>query len=407
MKRNLYLEKITPYIDQPIIKILVGLRRAGKSTIMNQLVDYLKTEKNIPENQILHANFETAPYLDIQTKDDLIKFVKNTVLKGNYRYLLFDEIQNIDDWDSIVNALHAENRFDIYLTGSNSKLLSRELSTLLTGRFINIRVDTLNFQEYLSFHNLSTTSADFNLTKSFQNYLDLGGFPAVHTSNYTTAEADVIVSDIYNSIVFRDLVERHNIRNTELFARVTSFIMDNIGNTFSAKSISDYLKNEQRALSVETIYNYLDWLEEAFIVERVSRFDIRGKAILKTNEKFFLGDIGLLYVVNGRKPSYLSGILENIVYHELISHGYSVTIGKNENQEVDFIAEKNHQKLYLQVSAHLNDQSTMDREFNALETIDDNYPKYVLTLDNNPDWMENRNGIEQKHLPDFILNSLD
>ena len=297
----------------------------------------------------------------------------------------------------------AEKDVDIYLTGSNSKLLSSELSTLLTGRFINIRVSTLNFQEFLDFKKARGREIG-NPAEEFEDYMVRGGFPLLSIADYTLEQGDEIVADVYNSILFRDLVRRKGIRNTELLSRIVKYVFDNIGNNFSAKTIGDYLKSERRTLKMETVYNYLDWLEEVYVISRAKRYDVRGKEILKTNEKIFLGDVGLLYAINGRNISMRPGILENIVYNELISHGYNVHIGKNREKEIDFIAEKNGDKMYLQVALTLSEQKTIEREFGAFEGIGDNYAKYVLTLDKI--WGQDRDGVKQKFLPDFLLEEL-
>ena len=401
--RPLYLDQITPFIDKPQIKILVGIRRAGKSTIL-ECVQNLLLEQGKKPDHIVHINFDTLEYTDIQDKSSFLALVRQ-LYKDGKRYFLLDEIQNIEKWDEVISALYAEGDTDIYLTGSNSKLLSRELSTFLTGRYINIRISTLNFSEFIDFKRARGEDVS-NIETLFTEYLEKGGFPALHIAEQGIAQCDQIVRDIYSSILFRDLVERHNIRNTELLSRIVKYIFDNIGNIFSANSISEYLKNERRSLNPETIYNYLTWLEETFLIERVSRYDLRGKAFLKTQEKFFLGDIGLLYAINGRNSSYLSGILENLVYHELISKGYTVNLGKNGEREIEFIAEKNHEKLYMQVSYKLTDSATTEREFSAFEGIDDNFPKYVVSLDKDTSFSKNQNGIIHRYLPDFILNDL-
>ena len=316
------------------------------------------------------------------------------------KYFLFDEIQNVEGWDEVVNGLMTEYGVDIYLTGSNSKLLSRELSTYLTGRYVNIEVFPLSFSEYLEFR--KATGADIsNLRNEFHQYLEKGSFPALHANTLTTEQCDDIASDIYTSIVYRDLIERHGIRNTDLLSRVVKFIFDNIGNTFSAKSISDYLKNEKRGLNPETIYNYLDWLEESFVIRRISRYDIRGKEVLKTNEKYYLGDVSLLYAISGRQDSYISGILENVVLNNLLSYGYEVNIGKNKETEIDFIATRKNEKMYLQIVTTLSGKSTKEREYTAFAEINDNYPKYILTLDQV--FGEERDGIKCVNLPEFLL----
>lgn len=403
IQRPLYLDKIVPFIDHPVIKILVGVRRAGKSTILECVRDLL-LERGIDPSKICHINFDALDYTNIRAKAELLELVRKLHNEG-IKYYLFDEIQNIEQWDEVVSALFAEKDADIYITGSNSKLLSTELSTFLTGRYINIHIATLNFAEFLDFKKYRNEDTD-DIDVAFREYMERGGFPILHVSNQSLPQCDQLIRDIYSSIVLRDLVERHGIRNTELLSRVIKYIFDNIGNIFSAKSVSDYLKNERRSLNPETVYNYLNWLEEALIIKRISRYDIRGKAILKTQEKFFLSDVGFLYAINGRSDSYTSGIYENIVYHELISHGYKVNLGKNGEQEIDFIAEKDHKLTYIQVAASIKSSDTADREFGAFAGIDDNYPKYVVSMDKYDGWDKSKNGIQYKYLPDFILNCL-
>ena len=400
--RQLYLDKIVPYIDQPLIKVLVGIRRAGKSSILEQVRELL-IEREVAPEKIVHINFENFSYLNVRSKAEFIKLVDGMIAGGGRHYLLFDEIQNVEGWDEVVNGLLAEKDVDIYLTGSNSKLLSAELSTLLTGRYVNIRVMPLVFGEFLDFKKARGVEIKDTATE-FEDYMNRGGFPTINIADYELEQGDKVVADIYNSILFHDLVERKGIRNTELLSRIVKYVFDNIGNNFSAKSISDYLKAEKRVLKPETVYNYLDWLEEVFVVSRVPRYDLRGKEILKTNEKFFLGDVGLLYAVNGRNLSARPGVLENIVYNELVARDYKVFVGKNAEKEVDFIAEKAGKRLYLQVALQLTTRSTVEREFGALKGINDDYPKYVLTMDKM--WGENQNGIEQRFLPDFILEEL-
>ena len=401
ISRPLYLEKLESYIDKPFIKILVGVRRAGKSSILEQMRDIL-ISKGVEETKIAHINFDSLEYTDIREKSQLVELEKK-LLKSGVHYFLFDEVQNIDHWDEAISALYAEKNVDIYLTGSNSKLLSSELSTFFTGRYVDIYVSTLNFKEYLDFRKAS--GADISNTGAvFSEYLKRGGFPSIATSDQTQSQDDEEVSDIYSSIIYRDLVERKSIRNPELLSRVVRFIMDNVGSTFSAKSISDYLKNEKLPLSQETIYKYVNWLEEALIVRRVKRYDLRGKVQLKTDEKFYLSDVSLLYAVNGRSDSYLPGILENLVYHELISKGYDANIGKFGDKEIDFVAEKDHKRMYLQVCTKIDDKKTEDREFSPLEDIQDNYPKYVLVLEEGKLGPRSRGGIEEITIMDFILS---
>lgn len=398
IKRPLYLNELMSYIDKPFIKVLAGVRRAGKSSLLEQVYEELLA-RGVSKDKIALINFDTIDYTNVREKKDFVALEKELLEKGVH-YFLFDEIQNIEGWDEAISALYAEKDTDIFITGSNSKLLSSELSTFFTGRYVDFRIFTLNFAETLEFKKamgkeVGDTESEFN------SYVQRGGFPSLYVSEQTEKQDDAEVTDIYNSIIYKDLVERKGIRNTELLSRITKFVLDSIGNPLSAKSISDYLKNERLPLSQETVYKYLNWLEEAMAIERVPRYDLRGKKLLKTQEKYYLSDVGLLYAINGRSGTYLSGVLENIVYHELVSHGYTVTIGKNGEKEIDFVAERDHKKMYIQVAAHVDDKETAKREFGAFRGITDNYPKYVLSLDRN--MIHSEDGIEGRWVPEFVL----
>ncbi len=397
--RPLYLNELMSYLDKPFIKVLAGVRRAGKSSLLEQVYNAL-IERGVSNDKIALINFDSIDYTNIRAKEQLVALEKDLLARGVH-YFLFDEVQNIDGWDEAISALYAEKGTDIFITGSNSKLLSSELSTFFTGRYVDFRIYTLNFAEVLEFKKALNKEIG-EIGAEFQSYMARGGFPSLYVSEQTEAQDDAEVTDIYNSILYRDLVERKNIRNTELLSRVTRFLLDNIGSPVSAKSISDYLKNEHLKLSQETVYKYINWLEEAMIVERVQRYDLRGKELLKTYEKYYLSDVGLLYAINGRSSTYLSGVLENIVYHELVSHGYTVAIGKNGDKEIDFVAEREHQKMYIQVAAHIDDKTTALREFGAFAGIEDNYPKYILTLNQNT--LHEEGGVKEQYLPEFILN---
>ncbi len=404
INRPLYLDKITPFIDRDLIKILVGIRRAGKSTILSEVADTIK-RNGVAEQSIAQINFDSLDYSDIRDKQSFLALVKSLHASG-IKYYFFDEVQLVNGWDEVVSALYAEKNADIYISGSNSKLLSSELSTFLTGRYVNTRVHTLNFSEFLDFAGTRGVSYE-STTAAFDDYLHRGGFPIVNVADTSYAESDQVISDIYSSIVLRDIVQRKSIRNTELLSRIVKFVFDNIGNVFSANSITNFLKNEKRDLAPETIYNYLDYLAEAFVISRVPRYDLRGKAHLKTQEKYYLGDIGLLYAVNGRSnfQSYLPGLLENVVYHELVSHGFEVFIGKNGDQEIDFIAKKPDRTLYLQVATHLDGAQTIAREFDAFDGLpDDTAERYVLSLDHAT--LPAKHRATHQYLPDFILTNL-
>lgn len=400
IKRDLYLDKIRPFIDKPFIKVITGIRRCGKSTILMMIKEEI-LDKGIDDSNIVYINFESMLYSDIDNSKKLYSYVKDQVKNSNKYYLFFDEIQEVKDWEKAINSFLIDFDCDIYITGSNSKLLSSELATYLTGRYIEINVNTLSFGEYLDFRNQVNHIEDINTREELKRFIRLGGFPAVHTGNYDIESAYKIVSDIYSSALLRDTIQRYKIRNIELLERIVKFVFDNVGNTFSANNIAKYFKSQQRNVDINTIYNYLNALESSFIIQKVSRYDIAGKNILKTNEKFYLADQSLKYATMGYKDRAISGILENIVYLELKSRGYDIFIGKLGDTEVDFIAEKQNEKVYIQVSYVLVDESTIEREFRPLLKIKDHYPKYVVTMD---DFFEdNVDGVKHVNLADFLL----
>ena len=392
VKRDLYLDKIRPFIDKPFIKVITGIRRCGKSTILMMIKEEI-LDKGIDDSNIVYINFESMLYSDIDNSKKLYSYVKDQVKNSNKYYLFFDEIQEVKDWEKSINSFLIDFDCDIYITGSNSKLLSSELATYLTGRYVEINVNTLSFGEYLDFREQVNHIEDINTREELKRFIRLGGFPAVHTGNYDIESAYKIVSDIYSSALLRDTIQRYKIRNIELLERIVKFVFDNVGNTFSANNIAKYFKSQQRNVDINTIYNYLNALEASFIIQKVSRYDIAGKNILKTNEKFYLADQSLKYATMGYKDRAISGILENIVYLELKSRGYDIFIGKLGDTEVDFIAEKQNEKVYIQVSYVLVDESTIEREFRPLLKIKDHYPKYVVTMD----------GVKHVNLADFLL----
>ncbi len=400
IRRQLYLDRIFPYIDKPFIKVITGLRRSGKSVILQQIKEEI-TNRGVSDSQIIYMNFESFQYAEITDAQKLYDYVRQQIRKGKRHYLFFDEIQEVDRWEKAVNAFRVDFDTDIYLTGSNSRLLSSELSTLLAGRYIQFEVFTLSFSEYLAFRRQYTGLASEDIYKEFNRYVRYGGFPVIHTADYTLDEAYRIIFDIYSSVILRDVVERYRIRHVELLERVVRFIFDNTGNTFSAKKIADYFKNQQRKTDVATIYNYLNALESAYIIHRVSRYDLIGKEILKTLEKYFVGDHGFIYALLGNKPHLISGVLENIIMLELKRRGYKVFTGKYRQKEIDFIGEKEGRKIYVQVAYKITEQKTYEREYRPLLQIRDNFPKYVLTMDEWPP--ANREGIIQMHIADFLL----
>lgn len=391
-----YLEKLKPFIDVKVIKILAGIRRCGKSTILEMLKQEL-ISNGVKEDHIISINYSNVEF------DKSFNFLKMyDELKAKFvdekkYYLLLDELQEVDGWEKTVNSLFEEKNVDIYITGSNSKLLSSEISTYLTGRYVTISVYTLSFKEYLTFKN----NQNKPIKEQLQDYIRFGGFPLVAISNLDEKASYQIVEDIYNSVVVNDITKKHNIQNIDLFNRVVRFIVENIGKTFSANSIVKFLKSENRTISVETIYNYLQWLEKAFVIYRCKRYDLQGKNILKTQEKFYIADQSIKYALFGFNPTTIASMMENLVYFELKRRGYDVFIGKNADKEIDFVAIDRDKKLYIQVCRELPKES--DREFANLIEIKDNYPKMIVTLDDYASG--NVNGINVVHLADFLLNN--
>lgn len=392
--REEYLKKLFTYMDAPIIKILAGIRRCGKSTILEMLHKEL-ISKGIDKNNIICKRYTSFEIDDCYTAKDMYNDIKKEMINDNKYYLLLDEVQEIDGWEKAINSLLEDTNADIYVTGSNSKLMSSEISTYLTGRYVLIPVYPLSFKEYLDFKSSSTKSEKELLNE----YIKFGGFPIVALGNYDEQSAYQIVEGIYNSVITSDITKRHNIVNFDLFNRVVKFIIENVGKTFSANSIVKFLKSEGRALSVESIYNYLEWLEKAFVIYRCRRYDLQGKSVLKTQEKFYLADQSLKYCIIGFNPKSIASMLENIVYFELKRRGYEVYIGKLGTKEIDFVAIKRDERIYVQVCRTLPENS--NREIGNLLAIKDQYPKYVVTLDELS--TGNVNGVKIIHLFDFLL----
>ncbi len=399
IERRIYLDKIIEFIDKPFVKVLTGIRRSGKSTVLLMITQVLQ-KQGVETNQIIYINLESFANAHLDTPQALYQYVTNIVPKGKRCYLLVDEIQVIIGWEKAINSLNVDYDIDIYITGSNAHLLSSELATFLAGRYIEFHIYPLSFEEYLQFKTARGIAIESNYNE-FDYFLRMGGFPVLHTSNYTEETAYKIVYDIYSSVILRDTIQRNNIRDLELLERVVKFVFDNIGNKFSGKNVADYFKSQQRKIDLNTVYNYLKALESAFIIHRVSRYDVKGKEILKTQEKFYAADTALIYSVMGYKDRLIAGILENIVLLELKRRGYDVYVGKSDQLEIDFIATKSNQSLYIQVSYLLAEESTIKREFNPLLEIKDNYPKYVVTMDRF--WKENIDGVKHIHVADFLL----
>lgn len=390
-----YMKMLKTYRDVPLVKILAGVRRCGKSTILEMLRDDLKSS-GVPDDHIIFARYTSEDIGEGMTDRDMYSAIKEKMTNGDRYYILLDEVQEINGWERAVNSLLENANTDIYVTGSNSKLMSSEISTYLTGRYISIPVFTLSFAEYLDFKKPSNGS-----TKELLNeYIRTGGFPIVALGNFDDRSAYQIVEGIYTSVITNDITRRHNITNVDLFNRVVKYIVENVGKSFSANAIVKFLKGEGRSLSVEAVYNYLEWLEKAFVIYRCQRYDLQGKSVLKTQEKFYLADASLKYCIMGFNPKSIASMLENIVYFELLRRGYEVYIGKLNTREIDFVAVRRDERVYVQVCRNLPENS--DREIGNLLDIKDHYPKYVVTLDEFAGG--NVNGVKIVHLSDFLLS---
>lgn len=396
--RENYVNKIMAFTDTPFVKILTGVRRCGKSTIMQMIMDELRN-RGIGDEQIISMRFDSMEY-DGLTAKQLYEMLKTRLSANQKTYLFLDEVQEIPDWEKTVNSINTDFDVDIYVTGSNSRMMSSEISTYLTGRYVAFRIFTLSFAEYLTFKKQYAAIEDVH--KELVNYIQYGGFPAIHLQQYPLDNAYTIVRDIYNSTIFSDIVKRNQLRKADQLERVVKFVFDNVGKTFSAKSISDYLKSEHRSLDNETVYNYLEKLESAYILHRCSRYDLQGKEILKTQEKFYLADTSFKYSVLGYRDESVAAMLENVVFLELLRRDYDVNIGKTQNGEIDFIATKRDKRLYIQITREIHSEKTEKREYDRLLEIKDNHPKYLLRTDEFAGG--NDRGIKTMHIADFLLS---
>jgi len=372
--RNYYLDRIKPFINKNIIKVFSGQRRVGKSYLLYQLMDYIKASENNPD--IIYINKELDEFSNIKNHSDLIALIKKSKQKKKIRYVFIDEIQDIEDFEKALRSLFAEGGYDIYCTGSNANLLSGELATYLSGRYIEIKVYGLSYSEFLTFHRIKDSSL------SFTRYLQFGGLPyLIHLP-----ADDYIVYDylknIYSTIILKDVVARFNVRNVNFLEKLVRFLCDNTGNILSAKKISDYLKSQKFNISTQVVLNYLSHLVTAFLVYRVSRSDLSGKKIFEIGEKYYFEDTGIRNSIIGYKVSDINKLLENVVYQHMCIAGYSVSVGKVGDKEIDFIGEKSGEKIYVQVCYVLSDEKVVKREFENLLAVSDNYPKYVVTMDN-------------------------
>ncbi len=395
LKREKYLKDIRPFYDEDLIKVITGIRRCGKSILLEQIVDELK--ERVANNHIIYINFEDVNYSDIKDFKDLNNYIVKQIKDEKKYYLFFDEIQNVLEWEKTVNSLKATKNVSIFITGSNSDLLSGDLATLLSGRYVSFKMQPFVFSEVCK---LKDTKE--NLEDLFLDYLKWGGMPQRFRFD-EEKQIRTYLSDVYDSIIMKDIIRRFKINDLDLFSRIVEYIMTTPSQIFSAENLAEYFKNnDKRIVSKETIYNYLEYMCKGLLISKVFRYDVRKKRILNGKYKYYLTDLGLGRVMNTSKKEQLGAYLENIVYNELIYRGYDVKIGYLENSEIDFIALKDGNKEYYQVAFQIGDNTNvMDREFGVYKTIDDNYPKYVISTDK---FDLSENGIIHKNIIDWLLN---
>lgn len=400
-KRELYIEKIKPFIDKDIIKVLTGIRRSGKSVMLKLIMEELK-QNGIDEKQFININFENLINRELTTADKLHKYIlKRASEIKNKCYIFLDEIQEVKDWEKCINSLRVneEHDFDIYITGSNAKLLSGELSTYLAGRYVEFVIYPFSFKEFLD--TLKSIQQSISIREAFQKYIKFGGMPFLYNLAFEEEASLQYLKDIYSSIILKDITQRNKIRDTDLLEKVIDYLIMNIGNNFSATSISKFFKSENRKVSVETILNYIKATEKAFLIYKVSRDDLIGKKILNINEKYYIADHGIREAILESNQRNIDQIFENIIYLELLRKGYNIRVGKVDNLEVDFVCTKRNEKIYIQVAYLLASPETIEREFSSLEKINDNYPKYVISMD---EFDMSRNGIRHINIIAFLLN---
>ncbi|MCL2711965.1 MAG: ATP-binding protein [Methanomassiliicoccaceae archaeon] len=402
IERRIYTEKIKGFFDKEQVKVITGIRRSGKSEILKLVRnDALKVTD---DEHIIFINFEDAEFDDIVSYKELNRYVADR-MKDDKRYFIFlDEIQRVDGWEKAVNSLRLKNT-TIHITGSTSRLLSGELATLLAGRYVAFEVSTLSFEEFVRFRKECNITSDTggNGSDELDAYITIGGFPTLSTNRYTLEQSRMVVADIQSSAVLKDVITRNNIKNVPLLNRIISFIYDNVGRQVSIRKMTDHMKSTGNGADHETVSSYVGYLEGGCIIKKVSRYDIKGKKLLESNDKYYLADHSLQYAVRDMKRTNLPGILENIVHNELVRRGYTVHVGKMNTKEIDFVAERvnGSEKIYVQVCTEFGSPETVDREFSPLISIKDNYPKYVVTLDRY--WKEDIQGVRGIHLKDFLL----
>lgn len=399
IKREKYLKRIRPFYEQDLIKVITGIRRCGKSVILNQIMDELR-QSGVKDEQIIYINFEFTYYIDINDAKKFNDFIEKKLINKNKYYVFFDEIQNVDRWEKVVNSLKAKynENISIFITGSNSDLLSGELATHIAGRYVSFKIYPFTFDEVCELKDIKDKDK-YELERTFDDYIIWGGMPQRFLMN-DELQIKTYLSDVYNSIVVKDIIERFKIKDLDLFNKILTFIMTTPSQTFSADRLTKYLLNENIDVSKMTVYNYLEYMCRALLINKADRFDVRGKRILNGKYKYYLTDLGFTNILNDGKKKQISTYLENIVYNELVARGYNVNIGTLENGEIDFIATRFEEKEYYQVTFHLSDD-IIEREFGVYKNIQDNYPKYVISCDT---FDFSQNGIIHKNIIDFLLN---
>lgn len=399
IKREKYLKKIRPFYEQDLIKVITGIRRCGKSVILNQIMDELR-QSGVKDEQIIYINFEFTDYIDINDAKKFNDFIEKKLINKNKYYVFFDEIQNVDRWEKVVNSLKAKynENISIFITGSNSDLLSGELATHIAGRYVSFKIYPFTFDEVCELKDIKDKDK-YELERTFDDYIIWGGMPQRFLMN-DELQIKTYLSDVYNSIVVKDIIERFKIKDLDLFNKILTFIMTTPSQTFSADSLTKYLLIENIDVSKMTVYNYLEYMCRALLINKADRFDVRGKRILNGKYKYYLTDLGFTNILNDGKKKQISTYLENIVYNELVTRGYNVNIGTLENGGIDFIATRFEEKEYYQVTFHLSDD-IIEREFGVYKNIQDNYPKYVISCDT---FDFSQNGIIHKNIIDFLLN---
>jgi len=398
VKRELYLKRIRPFFQSEMVKVLTGIRRCGKSTIIQQIIQELR-ENGVPENRIVYINFEDYQYRKLCDADSLYEFVERKIKENGKYYLLFDEIQNVNQFELVINSFRSTHDVSIFITGSNSKLLSGELATHLSGRTIAFRIMPFTFSEYCSLQ--SELKSSKTQEKLLDDYMNWGGFPLV-CKEPDESSKEIILSNIYDSVVLKDIIMRNKIASPIILEKVLNYVIANSSTTISGNSIAAALTDKNQSVSSPTVYDYLRYIEEACIYDKVPRYDIRGKKALAFEEKVYVSDLGFFHLKKNRVKDEYSYLVETICYNELIARGYKVYIGKTHKGEVDFIAERNKEKFYIQAAYLLSDEKVIEREFGAYDAIRDHYPKYVITMDR---MTVTRDGIIHMNLLDFLLDN--